>query len=198
VVLQGTLDTFGLPEVLQMLASTVKTGCLQVDGDCGQGEVWLRDGVVTGARTDRMPGGPLDETVCDLLRFGSGSFAFEVDERAPEADQPEDLHDLLDRAELMLAEWHELEAVIPSLGHRVGLVERLHDGEEIVVTAGQWPALVAVGNGCTVGDLASSLGLTELSVLRTVHDLVTSGLTTVEAARPAGQRPRRAPRTRLA
>jgi hypothetical protein len=197
-VLQGTLDTFGLADVLQMLSATVKTGCLRVDGDGGQGEVWLRDGVVTAARTDRMSSGPLDEVVCDLLRFGSGSFVFEVDERAPEADQPEDLNDLLDRAELMLAEWHDLEAVIPSLGHRVGLVERLPEGEEVTVTAGQWPALVAVGKGCTVGDLASSLGLTELRVLRTVHDLVTSGLTTIDAARPAGHRPRRTPRTRLA
>jgi hypothetical protein len=192
------LDTFGLADVLQMLAATGKTGCLRVDGDGGQGEVWLRDGVVTAARTDRMSGGPLDEVLCDLLRFGSGSFVFEVDERAPEADPPEDLHDLLDRAELMLAEWHDLAAVVPSLRHRVGLVERLPEGEEITVTAGQWPALVAVGKGCTVGDLASSLGLTELRVLRTVHDLVTSGLTTIDAVRPTGQRPRGSTRSRLA
>ena len=196
MVLQGTLDTLGLPDLLQVLAATGKTGCLRVDGDGGQGEVWLRDGAVTAARTDRMSGGPLDEMLCDLFRFGSGSFAFEVDERAPDAEQPEDLHDLLDRAELMLAEWRDLEAVIPSLAHRVGLVPQLHDGDEITVTADQWPALVAVGNGCTVGDLASSLGLSELRALRTVHDLVTSGLTTVEAVRPGAQRSRRAPRTR--
>jgi hypothetical protein len=181
MALHGTLDTFGLTDVLQLLAATGKTGCLRVEGDGGQGTVWVRDGAVTAAATERVTGAPLDEVVCDLLRYESGSYAFEVDERAPEAEVPESLHDLLDRADQLLAEWRELQAVVPSLDHQVGLVEALAEGQEVTVTAGQWPALVAVGRGCTVGDLANSLGLTELRALRTVHDLVMSGLTTLDA-----------------
>ena len=199
MALQGTLDTFGLADVLQMLAATAKTGCLRVEGDGGRGEVWLRSGAVTAATTSRVADGQLDEVLCDLLRFRSGSFAFEIDERAPRSDAPENVHDLLDRAEVLLAEWHDLEAVVPSLAHRVGLVEHLNDGDQVTITAEQWPALVAVGNGCTVGELASALGLSELHAMRTVYDLVTSGLTTLEASRPASQRTTsRTARTRLA
>jgi hypothetical protein len=190
MALQGTLDAFGLAEVLQLLSVTGKTGCLRVEGDGGRGDVWLRDGMVTAASSDRVSGPVVDEVICDLLRYETGSFAFEIDMGAPETALPKNVDDLLDRADMLLAEWEELEAVVPSLDHQVGLVEQLSPGEAITVSARQWPALVAVGQGCTVSELAATLGLTELSALRTVHDLVTSGLTTIRAARPATQRRR--------
>jgi hypothetical protein len=198
VPLQGTLDAFGLAEVLPLLAATAKTGHLQVEGDGGHGDVWVRDGAVTAASTDRVSDAPLDEVLCDLLRYQTGSFTFELDESSPEAATPENVHDLLDRAYELLAEWNDLQAVVPSLGHRLRLVEHLSDGEQVTVTAAQWPALVAVGDGCTVGDLAAALSVTELQALRVVHDLVTSGLTTLQPARPASQRTRRTAQPRLA
>jgi hypothetical protein len=179
MTLQGSLDTFGLAEVLQLLARTAKTGCLTVEGDGGRGCVWLRDGAVTAAETTRTPGAPRAEAVCDLLRYPAGSFAFEADGRVPESAEAEPVDDLLERAHGLLAEWAELQAVVPSLDHRVTLVDALATGDQVTVSARQWPALVAVGSGCTVHDLAASLGLTELWALRTVNDLVSSGLTTV-------------------
>jgi hypothetical protein len=188
VALQGTLDAFGLAEVLQLLAATEKTGCLRVEGDGGQGEVWLRDGRVTAASSAQASGPPLDEIICELLRNERGSFTFEIDHRTPDAAGAEDVDDLLDRADMLLAEWRELTTVVPSLHDQVTLVERLAERREVTVNKGQWPALVAVGRGCTVGDLADTLSLTELSALRMVHDLVTSGLTTVHPGRRTAQR----------
>lgn len=193
MALQGTLEAFGLSELLQLLAATGKTGCLRIEGDGGGGEVWLRDGAVAAATSDRVSGPLLDEVICDLLRYATGSFGFETAQDIPDVGMAEDVDALLDRAEVLLTEWRELQAVVPSLDHRVGLVEQLPDGGPVTVSARQWPALVAIGRGCTVGDLASTLGLTELSTLRTVHDLVTSGLTTIRATRFSSQR--RPPRT---
>jgi hypothetical protein len=183
MTLQGTLDTVGFEDLLRTLSTTTKTGCLRIDGDGGRGNIWVRDGAVAAAATDRVPGAPLDEVVCDLLRYQIGSFTFEAEEPPPTHDVHESVDDLLDRANALLAEWHDLEATVPSLAHRVRLADAL-PGRQAIVTAEQWPALVSVGNGCTVGDLATALGLTELCVLRVVHDLVTSGLTTVGAPRP--------------
>src|SRR5919106_1274303 len=53
LALQGTLDTFSLPDVLRLLATTAKTGRLRIDGDRGQGSVWLRDGSIVDADADR-------------------------------------------------------------------------------------------------------------------------------------------------
>ena len=54
--LEGTLDAFSLPDIFQLLSYTKKTGTLhlrrEADGESAHGVVHLRDGAVTGARSD--------------------------------------------------------------------------------------------------------------------------------------------------
>lgn len=45
-MLEGTLDTFTLPDIFQLLAFTKKTGCLHLDQDGASGRVWFKDGEV--------------------------------------------------------------------------------------------------------------------------------------------------------
>lgn len=47
--LEGSLDTFSLPDVFQLLAFTKKSGGLHLVAAHGSGVVWFRDGGVTGA-----------------------------------------------------------------------------------------------------------------------------------------------------
>jgi hypothetical protein len=58
VNLEGSLDAFGLPDVVALLASTGKSGGLQVwrtdaSGACVRGVVWFREGRITSATADR-------------------------------------------------------------------------------------------------------------------------------------------------
>jgi hypothetical protein len=57
VNLKGSLDAFGLPDVVTLLASTGKTGGLQLRRDVTglpvAGVVWFREGRVSGASSDR-------------------------------------------------------------------------------------------------------------------------------------------------
>jgi hypothetical protein len=184
LALQGTLDTFSLPDVLKLLATTSKTGRLRIDGDRGQGSVWMRDGQVVDADADRsVDGAPTDEVVFELLRFGSGSFAFDADDHTPNAEHPDQVEDLLRRANALLSEWTELEAVVPSLDHRVSLTSEL-SSDEVTIGADRWRSLVAVAGGRSVGEVASALGLSELNVSRAVRDLVELGVADVDSPEP--------------
>src|SRR3954451_14770572 len=79
VALQGTLDTFALPDVLRLLASTKKTGRLRVSGNRGTGSVWVDGGGVTGAEATGVGDAPPSSDVLfELLRYGDGSFTFEA------------------------------------------------------------------------------------------------------------------------
>jgi Domain of unknown function (DUF4388) len=181
LALQGTLDTFSLPDVLKLLATTSKTGRLRIDGDRGQGSVWLQDGRVVDADADRaVDGAPTDEVVFELLRFGSGSFAFDSDSHTPNAEHPDQVDDLLRRANALLSEWTELEAVVPSLDHRVSLTAEL-SSDDVTIDADRWRSVVAVAGGRSVGEVASSLGLSELNVSRAVRDLVELGVADVDS-----------------
>src|SRR5579885_1748737 len=114
VALQGTLDTFALPDVLRLLASTKKTGRLVVRGNRGDGSLWFQDGAVVASAADRIgPSSADGEVVFELLRFAEGSFTFEADSPAPEPHKPSAVEPLLVDAEHLLAEWAEIEAVVP-------------------------------------------------------------------------------------
>lgn len=176
MALQGTLETFSVPEVLRLLSSTRKTGLLALDGDRGHGEVWLGDGSIISARSDHEGTGDIDATLFDLLRFASGNFLFEADATPdhPVSDDV-DVEAALGRAEELLAEWRELETVVPSLLVGVRLARAL-DADSVTVTAEQWRSLAAIGGGTSAAGLGQRLELGELDTCRRIRDLIDASL----------------------
>lgn len=197
MALLGDLETFALCDVLRLLAATAKTGCLHVEGDLGQGEVWLRDGALTSARTSTsLDDTVIDEVVFGLLRFERGTFKFHVDEPPPAHEHPgylTDIESVLRAARRMLDEWRDLQSVVPSPDHEVALQPEL-PLHEVTIDTSAWSTLAAVGTGATVSELAERLGLSEIDTMRRIRDVVDDGLVIVGP--PAGaSRPPRARRT---
>lgn len=177
VALSGTLDTFALPDVLRLLASTAKTGRLRITGDRGSGSVWMQDGNVVAAElASAVTQEPSDaEVVFGLLRFVAGSFTFEADASAPHAGTPEALEPVLGAAENMLVEWRSIEAVIPSLDLWVGLSASL-EGPDVMVDQMRWRGISAIGSGAQVGGVAESLNMSEINSCRLMKELIELGL----------------------
>ncbi len=184
VALSGTLDTFALPDVLRLLASTAKTGRLRVTGSGGSGSVWLDGGGVNLAEMvgDPMADSTRAEVLFGLLRLETGSFTFE-DDMTTESDSPTEKMDVvLAAAESMLAEWREIETVVPSMDVWVGMCAELA-GPDVMVDADRWRGIAAVGSGSAVVDVAHRLELHEVEVCRMVKELIELGL--VERIEPA-------------
>ena len=183
MALQGTLDTFALPDVLRLLASTKKTGRLVISGARGNGSVWVDAGSVVGTQATGAGPDPDAVTVLfELLRFGGdGSFTFEAGTTTTDASSPRPVEPLLIDAERRLVEWREIEAVVPSMDAWVSLVAELTT-VDITVTADLWKRVVAIGSGTSVGGVARTLQLGELDVCRGVKELVELGLVEVGAA----------------
>ena len=183
MALQGTLETFSVPEVLRLLSGTRKTGLLALEGDRGAGNVWLAEGQLVGARSDHEADGPVEAVLFDLLRYREGSFVFESDATYDGADPVElDIEEALEAAEELLTEWREIESVVPTLDIRVTMARALAD-DEVTITGAQWECLAAIGSGTTGRRLGTELGLGELDASRRLRDLVESGL--IEVAEPS-------------
>lgn len=179
VALSGTLDTFALPDVLRLLASTEKSGRLRVSGNRGSGSVWVVDGEVVASELTAI--NSLDPSAVDvvfgLLRFDAGSFTFEADAAAPNAGPGMAMDPILSSAEHMLIEWQSIEEVVPSLDVWVGLLPEL-EGPDVMVDAMRWRCIAAVGAGVQVGLVAETLGLNEVDACRLVKELIELGLLT--------------------
>ena len=156
MALQGTLDTFALPDVLRLLAATKKTGRLRITGARGSGSVWVDRGGVAGLEAPHAPLAtePVD-ALFELLRFDEGSFTFDADVTPTGPAEPEDVEDLLTGAEALLAEWREIESVVPSMDAWVTLRRTLASPDG-VDQRDHWTTLVAVGGGATVRRMAET------------------------------------------
>src|SRR5690349_6238345 len=87
VSLQGSLETFALPDVLVLLASTKKDGELRVVGGRTDGKVWLDKGQIVQT-THGGKDVPAIDGVFELLRLSAGTFSFESDHTAPKPGEP--------------------------------------------------------------------------------------------------------------
>ena len=183
MALQGTLETFSMPEVLRLLAGTKKTGMLALDGDRGVGKVWLREGDIVGVHSDRERSDDVNGVLFHILRFRAGAFVFESDAEPEHVLEPLDVEVALDAAEDVLGEWRELEAVVPSMSMRIRLTPEL-DAESVSVTQTHWRAIVSVGTGTTARGLGQRMESGELDTCRLIRDLVETGLVDVGDAVP--------------
>jgi hypothetical protein len=180
VALQGTIETFALPDVLRLLASTKKTGRLQLDGSRGSGSIWVESGTIVGGEATGAPhAGSADEVLFEMLRFKEGDFVFDSETDIQMKHAPLEVEPALETAEKMLEEWKSIETVVPSLDHQVVLAPSLK-GDEITISADRWKTIVAVAGGASVGSLGDSLQLGELPVSRNVKELVELGLLSVD------------------
>jgi hypothetical protein len=174
VALQGTLETFALPDVLRLLASTKKTGALRVDTARGHGELMVRDGELVGGSAERSPRAETPPDVLfEMLRSNDGSFVFDSDAPVDSDGDAQDVESALSAAEAQLAEWTEIEAVVPSPHRLVTL--RPHRDDDITFAPDQWSVVATVAGGCTVAQLADRLDATEMVATRAVRDLVEKG-----------------------
>ncbi len=185
MALQGTIETFALPDVMRLLASTKKTGCLRLSGIRGNGSVWVDNGTIVASEASGAlhATSPVD-VFFELLRFKDGDFVFDADVTADSPGSAAEVEPTLDEAEKMLAEWKAIEAVVPSLDAWVELAPELTD-EEITVDRARWRLLVAVAAGSTVGELGDQCEMSELAISRQVKELVEAGLVKVGEA-PSG------------
>ena len=89
MALQGNIETFALQDVLRLLASTKKTGCLRLEGSRGEGRLLVQDGQLVGGEASAAPhaDGPVD-VLFELLRFKEGDFVFDADAELESALTP--------------------------------------------------------------------------------------------------------------
>lgn len=177
--LRGSLDTFALPDVLALLATTAKSGELDVTSAAGGGHVWVENGHIIAAESDATSD-PVDVLV-GLLRLEEGDFAFHGERQAPAPGDPVDVASLLEAAETRLAEWQEVEEVLPSPRAVLSLVPSASGA--VRLSRDQWAAAVAVGDGRSVEELVERLGGDELDRWRLLVGLVEAGLVEVGAVR---------------
>lgn len=179
MALQGDLASFALSDVLQLLASTQKSGRLVVSSDSDHGELWLQNGQLTGGSASSRPSaaGSAD-VIFEILQFSEASFIFDENEQRVERGEAQDVGEALKVAAGLQAEWDDVITVVPSLDHWITMAPELA-GQSIVVNADQWKLLAGLGGGASVRTIGERFEESDLLVSQRLKALAEAKLVDV-------------------
>jgi hypothetical protein len=186
-VLQGTLETLSLPELLGLLAQSRKTGALWLDAANSSAVVYIVDGRCCAAESSDA-GDPLADgaallarviDVCFAIeRADDGSFRFGPEEPSWTCDETVDLEVAIDELARLVEEWREIQAVIPSLDCRIRLADDL-GVEQLTVDRERWQLIVSLDGRRSVRELVRKTNRPVLEVCHAILALVDAGAVNV-------------------
>lgn len=173
--LVGSLSSFPLVDVLELLARTGRTGELQVVGQGLDRRLWV-DG---GELVDTTGSGNPDTGLFEIACIEDGWFYFTLADSTPEVSGRASIPTLLEGLSSQVTEWRELVEAFPfdAMVH----MSSSTPADEVQIRADQWQLLTLVGAGREVHDVLSASSLHPLDTLRTLRELAGGQLVWVEA-----------------
>ncbi len=174
--LRGTLEHFPLETVVQLLASTSKTGQLEVrpeDQDGQGGALGFSDGRLVAASSGSDVG---EDALGVVFSADRGEFEFIPWREAPVENLKGDLNSLLDRALHERDRMVAVREVVPRDNMRFRLSDRAAQKDNITLNSTQWRTLLAVNGERDVRAIADALGTARIPTLGLLADLVRAGM----------------------
>jgi Domain of unknown function (DUF4388) len=182
--LQGTLDTFSLPEILELVEKSRKTGALEVRDPQSRGVLYFAGGRFSAAEAGELCG-PVESAeelearlidVCfALFRVETGLFEFESDRFPPwPVRGGSEVTPIVEQVQQLRRDWLAIEAVLPSLDCRPDVVDDL-DGDRVVLDKAGFRVLRVVDGDRNVREIARAVGRSVLEVCKVLKDLVEAG-----------------------
>lgn len=186
--LSGTFDILNFTEVLQILASHGATGRLHVRHRSFAANMFLENGLLTGADQSEHQAaaasgdvvGRLEEICFEMLETERGSFEFHpgkpstvpISERYP-------TEHILKQARKRLDDWRRLQEIVPSMELQAKLVSELSKAE-ITLDKECWRVLTAIDGRRNLRIIGRLLNLSDYDICRTVASLLDEGVVELE------------------
>jgi hypothetical protein len=177
--LHGTLDDFPLPDIIQLVSLSKKTGAVEIHSSEGSvGYLYFVQGRVVSARLDDLP--PV-EALLTFFTFPAGHFQF-IDNEPPPPGEP-----ITKSNELLLIEgigraeeWQRLRERIPSLDSILGLVaDPAASSRDINLKPEEWRVLTLINGRDTLRAIARRTGFGDFRTARIIYHLIQAGLVAV-------------------
>jgi hypothetical protein len=201
---QGSLAELHLPDIIQLVSVSGKTGVFHLTDGAHRGLIWLVDGRIVHAEHEELAG---EEAVYALATWRTGEFRFDAEVAAPRQTIQKSNTNLLMEAARRLDEWRVLSKKIPS----VDLVPQfavLENREgQINLNTMEWLLLSKIDGQRTIRQIAGAAGMGVLDTAKLLYGLVATNLIRLKekdasaaahaaspAPSPAAERPATAPR----
>jgi len=171
--LQGSLSELPLPDVIQLVSVSGKTGAFEIQREHEAGSIFLRDGQIVDATVGSLRG---DAAVYEMAIWSQGFFVFRPGEETDEVTIHISNANLMMEAARRLDEWRVLSRKIPSLDLVPYFTTREKGADQVTLSPQEWILVTRINGERSIEEIANQLGWTPFDVSKLLFGMVTTSL----------------------
>ena len=168
---QGSLKELPLPDIIQLVSVSGKTGRFTLAREGAEGFIYLKNGQIVHAEVGDLSG---EEAVYALAIWNRGDFQFTAGEESPGETIKKSNTNLLMEAARRLDEWRVLSKKIPSVELVPELYSRENRREPITLDPHEWLLVTKIDGHMTIAEIGREINLSAFEVAKILYGMVTS------------------------
>lgn len=169
---QGTLNELPLPDIIQLVSVSGKTGMFDLSNENDTGQIFLRDGQIIHAKTGKLEG---EEAVYELAIWPQGDFVFTPGRESAVITIQKSNTNLLMEAARRIDEWQVLSKRISST-RLVPVFDDKSVNTSVSFTPPEWGIICKVDERRSIEEIAVALAMSPFETCKHLYGLITSGL----------------------
>jgi len=178
MALQGSLSELSLPDVIQMVSVSGKTGVFEVNRSNEVGKIFLRDGQIVDALVGGLRG---DNAVYEMAIWSEGDFSFIPGQDTDSVTIHLSNANLMMEAARRLDEWRVLSRKIPSLD-LVPFFTSRDQSDQVTLSPHEWILVTRIDDQHSIEEIADALHWSAFDVSKLLFGMITSGLVALRSA----------------
>ena len=179
---QGSLAELHLPDIIQLVSVSGKTGVFHLSDGGHRGDIWLHEGRIVHAEHEELWG---EDAVYALAIWRSGEFRFEAGVAAPRQTIQKNNTNLLMEAARRLDEWRVLSKKIPSVELVPEFVILENREGQINLNTMEWLLLSKIDGQRSVRQIAAAARMGVFDAAKLLYGLVATNLIRLREKAPA-------------
>jgi len=170
---QGSLKELPLPDIIQLVSVSGKTGKFTLSRDHERGFIYLKNGQMVHATVGELIG---EEAIYALAIWNAGEFQFNPGEEPDRQTITKSNTNLLMEAARRLDEWRVLSKKIPSVDYVPELMIRENRHEQITLNPQEWMLVTRIDAHRSITEIGRSLNISSFDVAKILYGMITSEL----------------------
>ena len=170
---QGSLKELPLPDIIQLVSVSGKTGKFTLTRDADRGFIFLKGGQMVHASVADLIG---EEAIYALAIWNSGDFQFTPGEEPDRQTIAKSNTNLLMEAARRLDEWRVLSKKVPSVDLVPELMTRENRHEQITLNPQEWMLITRIDGQRTIAEIGNDLNVSSFEVAKILYGMITGEL----------------------
>ena len=174
---QGSIQELPVPDIIQLVSVSGKTGMFMLVRGAERGYIYLRNGRIVHAELGGVTG---EEAVYALAIWSTGDFQFTPGKETETSSIDKTNTSLLMEAARRLDEWKVLARKVPDVDH-VPVLKPRNMGEPVTLSPPEWNLVIRIDGRKSVEELSRATSSNSFETAKVLYGLVTSDLVDMRA-----------------